>query len=192
MLMEKSKPPDQLMRYVQEQRGKSGIIYCNSRSSAEDTAARLQSRGISAAAYRAGLENDVRAEVQEKFRSATILQIVVSDGGLRDGQVNKPNVRFVVHFDIPRNIELYHQRDRPRRRDVLPAEAMLFYDPADMAWLRRCLEEKPAGPLQDIERHKLQCDGGVCRSADLSPSGAAETYFGEGASGAVRQLRYLS
>ena len=68
MLMEKFKPLDQLMRYVQEQRGKSGIIYCNSRAKVEDTAARLQSRGISAGAYHAGLENAVRAEVQEKFQ----------------------------------------------------------------------------------------------------------------------------
>ncbi|NYY76481.1 hypothetical protein DMI62_02640 [Escherichia coli] len=71
MLMEKFKPLDQLMRYVQEQRGKSGIIYCNSRAKVEDTAARLQSRGISAAAYHAGLENNVRADVQENFSAMT-------------------------------------------------------------------------------------------------------------------------
>lgn len=77
MLMEKFKPLDQLMRYVQEQRGKSGIIYCNSRAKVEDTAARLQSKGISAAAYHAGLENNVRADVQEKFQRDD-LQIVVA------------------------------------------------------------------------------------------------------------------
>lgn len=59
--------------------------------------------------------------------------------------INKPNVRFVVHFDIPRNIESYYQETGRAGRDGLPAEAMLFYDPADMAWLRRCLEEKPQG-----------------------------------------------
>ena len=188
MLMEKFKPLDQLMRYVQDQRGKSGIIYCNSRSKVEDTAARLQSRGISAAAYHAGLENDVRAEVQEKFQRDD-LQIVVATVAFGMG-INKPNVRFVVHFDIPRNIESYYQETGRAGRDGLPAEAMLFYDPADMAWLRRCLEEKPAGPLQDIERHKLNARmGAFCRSADLSSSGAAEL-LGEGR-GAVRQLRYL-
>lgn len=77
MLMEKFKPLDQLMRYVQEQRGKSGIIYCNSRAKVEDTAARLQSKGISAAAYHAGPENNVRADVQEKFQRDD-LQIVVA------------------------------------------------------------------------------------------------------------------
>lgn len=108
MLMEKFKPLDQLMRYVQEQRGKSGIIYCNSRAKVEDTAARLQSRGISAGAYHAGLENAVRAEVQEKFQRDD-LQIVVATVAFGMG-INKPNVRFVVHFDIPRNIESYYQK----------------------------------------------------------------------------------
>ncbi|MBZ4240989.1 RecQ family zinc-binding domain-containing protein, partial [Mycobacterium tuberculosis] len=86
------------------------------------------------------------------------LQIVVATVAFGMG-INKPNVRFVVHFDIPRNIESYYQETGRAGRDGLPAEAMLFYDPADMAWLRRCLEEKPAGPLQDIERHKLNAMG---------------------------------
>ena len=176
MLMEKFKPLDQLMRYVQEQRGKSGIIYCNSRAKVEDTAARLQSRGISAGAYHAGLENAVRAEVQEKFQRDD-LQIVVATVAFGMG-INKPNVRFVVHFDIPRNIESYYQETGRAGRDGLPAEAMLFYDPADMAWLRRCLEEKPAGQLLDIERHKLNAMGAfaeaqTCRRLVLL------NYFGE-------------
>jgi ATP-dependent DNA helicase RecQ len=177
MLMEKFKPLEQLMRYVQDQRGKSGIIYCNSRSKVEDTAARLQSRGISAGAYHAGLDNAVRADVQEKFQRDD-LQIVVATVAFGMG-INKPNVRFVVHFDIPRNIESYYQETGRAGRDGLPAEAMLFYDPADMAWLRRCLEEKPAGQLQDIERHKLNAMGAfaeaqTCRRLVLL------NYFGEG------------
>lgn len=177
MLMEKFKPLDQLMRYVQEQRGKSGIIYCNSRAKVEDTAARLQSKGISAGAYHAGLEHSVRADVQEKFQRDD-LQIVVATVAFGMG-INKPNVRFVVHFDIPRNIESYYQETGRAGRDGLPAEAMLFYDPADMAWLRKCLEEKPAGQLQDIERHKLNAMGAfaeaqTCRRLVLL------NYFGEG------------
>ncbi|MDY0973162.1 ATP-dependent DNA helicase RecQ [Siccibacter turicensis] len=177
MLMEKFKPLDQLMRYVQEQRGKSGIIYCNSRAKVEDTAARLQSKGISAGAYHAGLEHQVRAEVQEKFQRDD-LQIVVATVAFGMG-INKPNVRFVAHFDIPRNIESYYQETGRAGRDGLPAEAMLFYDPADMAWLRKCLEEKQPGPLQDIERHKLNAMGAfaeaqTCRRLVLL------NYFGEG------------
>jgi ATP-dependent DNA helicase RecQ len=177
MLMEKFKPLDQLMRYVQEQRGKSGIIYCNSRAKVEDTATRLQSKGISAGAYHAGLEHQVRAEVQEKFQRDD-LQIVVATVAFGMG-INKPNVRFVAHFDIPRNIESYYQETGRAGRDGLPAEAMLFYDPADMAWLRKCLEEKPVGQLQDIERHKLNAMGAfaeaqTCRRLVLL------NYFGEG------------
>jgi ATP-dependent DNA helicase RecQ len=156
-LVEKFKPLDQLLRFVQDQRGKSGIIYCGSRAKVEDTAARLQSRGISVGAYHAGLDNERRSQVQEAFQRDDV-QIVVATVAFGMG-INKPNVRFVVHFDIPRNIESYYQETGRAGRDGLPAEALLLYDPADMAWLRRCLDEKPAGPQQDVERHKLNAMG---------------------------------
>lgn len=95
-LLEKYKPTEQLLRYVQEQRGKSGIIYCNSRAKVEDTAARLQSRGISAGAYHAGLEPRQRAHIQEAFQRDD-LQVVVATVAFGMG-INKPNVRFVVHL----------------------------------------------------------------------------------------------
>ncbi len=176
-LLEKYKPTEQLLRYVQEQRGKSGIIYCNSRAKVEDTAARLQSRGISAGAYHAGLEPGQRAHIQEAFQRDD-LQVVVATVAFGMG-INKPNVRFVVHFDIPRNIESYYQETGRAGRDGLPAEAMMLYDPADMAWLRRCLDEKPPGAMQDIERHKLNAMGAfaeaqTCRRLVLL------NYFDEG------------
>ncbi|CAM3752847.1 ATP-dependent DNA helicase RecQ [Rouxiella silvae] len=176
-LVEKFKPLDQLLRFVQDQRGKSGIIYCGSRAKVEDTAARLQSRGISVGAYHAGLENERRSQVQEAFQRDDV-QIVVATVAFGMG-INKPNVRFVVHFDIPRNIESYYQETGRAGRDGLPAEALLLYDPADMAWLRRCLDEKPAGPQQDVERHKLNAMGAfaeaqTCRRLVLL------NYFGEG------------
>jgi len=176
-LVEKFKPLDQLIRFVQDQRGKSGIIYCNSRAKVEDTAARLQSRGLSVGAYHAGLDNDTRARVQEGFQRDD-LQIVVATVAFGMG-INKPNVRFVVHFDIPRTIESYYQETGRAGRDGLPAEAVLLYDPADMAWLRRCLEEKPPGAQQDVERHKLNAmnafaEAQTCRRLVLL------NYFGEG------------
>ena len=92
--------------------------------------------------------------------------------------INKSNVRFVAHFDIPRNIESYYQETGRAGRDGVSAEAVLFYDPADMAWLRRCLDEKPAGPQKDIEQHKLNAMGAfaqaqTCRRLVLL------NYFGE-------------
>ncbi|PHI28362.1 ATP-dependent DNA helicase RecQ [Budvicia aquatica] len=175
-LIEKFKPTDQLQRYVQDQRGKSGIIYCNSRKKVEESAARLKAKGLSVAAYHAGLDNETREQVQEAFQRDD-LQIVVATVAFGMG-INKPNVRFVVHFDIPRNIEGYYQETGRAGRDGLPAEAVLFYDPADMVWLRRCLDEKPAGPLQDIERHKLNAmnafaEAQTCRRLVLL------NYFGE-------------
>lgn len=176
-LVEKFKPLDQLLRFVQDQRGKSGIIYCGSRAKVEDTAARLQSRGISVGAYHAGLDNDTRSRVQDAFQRDDV-QIVVATVAFGMG-INKPNVRFVVHFDIPRNIESYYQETGRAGRDGLPAEALLLYDPADMAWLRRCLDEKPPGAQQDVERHKLNAMGAfaeaqTCRRLVLL------NYFGEG------------
>lgn len=129
------------------------------------------------AAYHAGLEHGRRAEVQEAFQRDD-LQIVVATVAFGMG-INKPNVRFVVHFDIPRNIESYYQETGRAGRDGLPAEALLFYDPADMAWLRRCLEEKPEGAQKEIERHKLNAmnafaEAQTCRRLVLL------NYFGEG------------
>ncbi|CCW29695.1 ATP-dependent DNA helicase recQ [Xenorhabdus nematophila F1] len=175
-LVEKYKPLDQLWSFVRAQQGKSGIIYCNSRTKVEETAERLQKRGLSVAPYHAGLENDQRAWVQDAFQRDD-LQIVVATVAFGMG-INKPNVRFVVHFNIPRNIESYYQETGRAGRDGLPAEAVLFYDPADMVWLRRCLEEKPAGEQQDIERHKLNAMGAfaeaqTCRRLVLL------NYFGE-------------
>ncbi|MFB6434478.1 MAG: ATP-dependent DNA helicase RecQ [Candidatus Malihini olakiniferum] len=176
-LVEKFNPLDQLWIFVQRQCGKSGIIYCNSRAKVEDISTRLINLGLSIAAYHAGLDNERRAQVQEAFQRDD-LQVVVATVAFGMG-INKPNVGFVVHFDIPRNIESYYQETGRAGRDGLPAEAALFYDPADMAWLRRCLEKKSPGSQQEIEQHKLNAMGAfaeaqTCRRLVLL------NYFGEG------------
>lgn len=187
-LIEKFKPLDQLWRFVQDQRGKNGIIYCNSRARVKEISERLHNRGLSVAAYHAGLDHVQRAQVQEAFQRDN-LQVVVATVAFGMG-INKPNVRFVVHFDIPRNIESYYQETGRAGRDGLPAEAILLYDPSDMAWLYRCLEEKFTNQCasvsqlslvtqqQDIERHKLNAIGAfaqaqTCRRLVLL------NYFGE-------------
>ena len=175
-LVEKYKAFDQLWMFVRGQKGQCGIIYCNSRNKVEDVATRLQKRGLSVAAYHAGLDNSQREWVQDAFLKDN-LQVVVATVAFGMG-INKSNVRFVAHFDIPRNIESYYQETGRAGRDGVSAEAVLFYDPADMAWLRRCLDEKPAGPQKDIEQHKLNAMGAfaqaqTCRRLVLL------NYFGE-------------
>ncbi|OAN19182.1 ATP-dependent DNA helicase RecQ [Photobacterium jeanii] len=175
-LQEKYKPMAQLLRYLAGVRGQCGIIYCNSRKRVEQICEKLCGEGIRAAAYHAGLEFDERAYVQEGFQRDDI-QIVVATVAFGMG-INKPNVRFVVHYDVPRNIESYYQETGRAGRDGLPAEAVTFYDPADLAWLRRCLDEKEEGEQKRVESHKLNAMGAFAE-AQTCRRQVLLHYFGE-------------
>ncbi|MFA0158956.1 ATP-dependent DNA helicase RecQ [Vibrio sp. 10N.261.46.A3] len=175
-LVEKHKPVSQVVRYLETQKGNCGIIYCGSRKKVEMVTEKLCNNGIRAAGYHAGMDTDERAYVQEAFQRDDI-QIVVATVAFGMG-INKPNVRFVVHFDIPRNIESYYQETGRAGRDGLPAEAMMLFDPADMGWLRRMLDEKEDGPQKQVEMHKLNAmsafaEAQTCRRQVLL------NYFGE-------------
>ncbi|MGF1713023.1 ATP-dependent DNA helicase RecQ [Vibrio kagoshimensis] len=175
-LVEKHKPISQVVRYLETQKGNCGIIYCGSRKKVEMVTEKLCNNGIRAASYHAGLDTDERAYVQEAFQRDDI-QIVVATVAFGMG-INKPNVRFVVHFDIPRNIESYYQETGRAGRDGLPAEAMMLFDPADIGWLRRMLDEKEEGPQKQVESHKLNAmsafaEAQTCRRQVLL------NYFGE-------------
>ncbi|MCG9680206.1 ATP-dependent DNA helicase RecQ [Vibrio sp. Isolate24] len=175
-LVEKHKPISQVIRFLDTHKGHCGIIYCGSRKKVEMVTEKLCNNHIRAASYHAGLEVDERAYVQEAFQRDDI-QIVVATVAFGMG-INKPNVRFVVHFDIPRNIESYYQETGRAGRDALPAEAMMLYDPADISWLRRMLDEKDDGPQKQVEAHKLNAmsafaEAQTCRRQVLL------NYFGE-------------
>lgn len=175
-LEEKYKPMEQLTRFVLAQKGKSGIIYCNSRNKVERIAESLCNKGVSAAAYHAGMETARRDRVQQDFQRDNV-QVVVATIAFGMG-INKSNVRFVAHFDLPRSIESYYQETGRAGRDDLPAEAVLFYEPADYAWLQKILLEKPETPQRQIEQHKLEAIGEFAESQTCRRL-VLLNYFGE-------------
>jgi ATP-dependent DNA helicase RecQ len=153
LLIEKYRPLTQLFHYLEQHKNESGIFYCTSRKRTEEIAQKLAANGISARCYHAGLPLEERQAVQELFIKDEV-DIVVATVAFGMG-IDKPNVRFVVHYEIPKNIESYYQETGRAGRDGLPAQAMLFYDPADPARIRSLLEKNPNQEQLRIELHKL-------------------------------------
>ena len=161
-LIEKFKPTEQICQFVIAQKGKSGIIYCGSRKKVERLTESLCKKGIRTAGYHAGMDNETRAKIQQDFQRDNI-QVVVATVAFGMG-INKSNVRFVAHFDLPRSIESYYQETGRAGRDNLPAQAVLFYDPSDYKWLQSILMEEPETPQRQIKHHKLQAMGEFAES----------------------------
>jgi ATP-dependent DNA helicase RecQ len=152
-LLEKHKPFDQLAQFLSTRGEQSGIVYALSRKRVEEIADRLRARGVPAEPYHAGLPAGRRAGVQERFLRDE-LRVVVATVAFGMG-IDKPNVRFVVHYDLPRHIEGYYQETGRAGRDGLPAEALLLYGAQDVATARRLLESNRNPQQRRIELHKL-------------------------------------
>ena len=161
-VVEKQKPLQQLLGFLRGRSDEAGIVYALSRKRVEEVAEKLKAAGFPASAYHAGLPDRERNRVQEAFQRDD-LRIVVATVAFGMG-IDKPNVRFVVHYDLPKNIESYYQETGRAGRDGLPAEALLLFGYGDIA-ISRGLIESGGNPEQNrIELQKLNAMIGMAEA----------------------------
>lgn len=160
-----------LLEFVNSRRGQSGIVYCLSRKSTEKTAALLRSHGVAALPYHAGLDPSERLEHQQMFMSQNgVVMVATIAFGMG---IDKADIRFVLHADLPSSMEAYYQEIGRAGRDGLPADTLMLYGLTDIVQRRRFIEEADAAP--EFRRHEHQrlnlllgyCEGAGCRRQAL-------------------------
>ncbi len=154
-IVEKTEPKKQLLAFLRdEHEGDAGVVYCQSRKKVEDTAVFLAGEGLTALPYHAGLDADVRRRHQDRFlREEGVVMVATIAFGMG---IDKPDVRFVAHLDLPKNIESYYQETGRGGRDGLPADAWMAYGLADVVNQRRMIDEGEAGEdFKRLQRSKL-------------------------------------
>ena len=172
----KDGPTKQVIALLKKRRGESGIIYCQSRKSCESLAERLVEAGFAARPYHAGLPDAERATNQELFLRDKV-RVICATIAFGMG-INKPNVRFVVHYDLPKNVEGYYQETGRAGRDGLPGECILLFSASDVVKQTNFLNDISDPAQRTIARTQLQqmihyAESGGCRRRELL------NYFGE-------------
>ncbi len=177
-IVEKDNARAQLLRFIRdEHEGDAGIVYCQSRKKVEETADWLNAEGLNALPYHAGLDAGVRRLNQDRFlREEGIVMVATVAFGMG---IDKPDVRFVAHLDLPKNIEGYYQETGRGGRDGEPADAWMTYGLADVVNQRRMIDESTAGDeFKRLQRGKLDALLAMCESLDCRRVRLLQ-YFGE-------------
>ncbi|MEN8214838.1 MAG: DNA helicase RecQ [Pseudomonadota bacterium] len=178
-VVQKKTPHRQLLNFLKEEghHGDAGIIYCLSRKKVEKMAAWFTKQGWLALPYHAGLDNEVRKQNQMRFlREEGVIIVATIAFGMG---IDKPNVRFVAHLDLPKSLEAYYQETGRAGRDGLPANAWMAYGLQDVVTLRHMMEQSDADEQHKrIERHKLESMLGYCEMTTCRRQ-ALLAYFGD-------------
>lgn len=160
-IVPKEQPRKQLLGFLAERRGDAGIVYCMSRKKVDDFAAFLTEQGFPALPYHAGLPNELRAYHQKRFLNEEGL-IMVATIAFGMG-IDKPNVRFVAHLDLPKSLEAYYQETGRAGRDGLPADAWMAYGLQDVIFLKQMLNNSEGDERHKrVEQHKLDAMLALC------------------------------
>ena len=160
-IVPKDQPRKQLLAFLAERRGDAGIVYCMSRKKVDELAAFLTEQGFPALPYHAGLPSDLRAYHQKRFLNEEGL-IMVATIAFGMG-IDKPNVRFVAHLDLPKSLEAYYQETGRAGRDGLPADAWMAYGLQDVIFLKQMLSNSEGDEQHKrVEQHKLEAMLALC------------------------------